>query len=269
MFAPRCRSESEEAMTLRAMLFQLVETCNACQLSIYSLSTPNSPFNTCSAIGDETLLIFPYSEHVFYSKLCEWRSIAGGRRVLFLVPVCWVLLPASVAWCVCIGTSNSTLSQLCAESAPSLSDLTAWPRPSDLQDMTLLKWTRGHYRPHAHSGAPVLSVYPLVSLRSLVPQKLFLRTVPTQIPCITDCMPSCQWVGSRCLDSLCATNHQPQLTCIPEGGFLIPGSFGPALARASFSTIQWATAIPSPMRSNPSLGSNPLSTLSSLEYSHS
>lgn len=173
---------------------------------------------------------------------------------------------------MCIRTSNSTLSQLCAESAPSLSDLTAWPRPSDLQDMTLLKWTRGHYQPHAHSGAPVLSAYPPVSLSSLVPQRLFFRTVPTQIPCITDCIPSCQWVGSIYLDSLCATDHQPQLTCIPEGGFLIPGDFGPALARATQQTSPPSNGLqlyPLQWDLSPSLGSNPLSILSSLENSHS
>lgn len=41
------------------------------------------------------------------------KEACRGIRLLFLAPVCWVLLPlASVSWCMCVGTSSGALSQL-------------------------------------------------------------------------------------------------------------------------------------------------------------
>lgn len=90
---------------------------------------------------------------------------------------------------MCVETSSRALSQLCAQSAPSLSDYTTWHR--DLHGMTLLMWTLVYSRPRAGSGAPALSAYPLVSLGSLVPPRVFPSAFSTQTPCITGFVPPC------------------------------------------------------------------------------
>lgn len=138
----------------------------------------------------------------------------------------------SMVWGGGQGTYSSALSQLCAESAPSLNDLTVCHRPSDPQGMALLMWTLVHSRPHASTGAPALSAYPSTSFGSLVLQRLFPAPFPTQIPQITGCLPS----YSRYLVSLCTAVHQPQFTCTPKDCFLIPGDCGPALARVTQQT---------------------------------
>lgn len=108
-------------------------------------------------------------------------------------------------------------------------------------------------------GAPVPFAHPpwASALGSLEAQRLFPIAVPTQIPCITDCVPSCHWLSSRYLDTLCPPDHyQPQLICTPEGCFLIPRDWSSSRhgSPTNVATIQWVTAIHSPMRCKTILG---------------